>query len=183
MEEFNLYADINYRMMETQEMISKLSLRREKSTFLPTVSAFYRYQDKTNKADFDFTFNNVMGVSVKVPILSSGQKMAKVSQAKIELEQAKNSKDKISETLLMAVDQARYDYKNAFDTYMTEQANVKLTKKIYDKTVFKYKQGMASSMDVSQANNQYLDGNRAYAMAIMDLLNSKVELEKALNKL
>jgi len=181
--QFDINNNIDYKIVETNEHISQLSLRREKSTFLPTVSAFYLYQDKTNKADFDITFNNILGFSVAVPIFSSGQKMARVSQAKIELEQSQNLKDQVSNTIMMGVDQAKYDFKNAYETYLTERANLDLTNKIYDKTVIKYKEGMASGMELTQANNQYLESSRNHVSAILNLLNAKIRLEKAINNL
>jgi outer membrane protein len=180
-EEFNLQENIDYRMLETQEQIQALSLKREKSKFLPSVNAFYTYTDRTNRPDFDFTINHVIGLGVNVPIFSSGQKLARVQQAQIELEKAKNNKAQTADNLIMGVDQARNQFQNAFEKYKTQQKNVALTKKIYDRTLIKYKEGMASSLDLTQANNQYLDSNSAYTNAILELLNAKITLDKTLN--
>ena len=168
-------------MLETQEQIQALSLKREKSKFLPSVNAFYTYTDRTNKPDFDFTINHVIGLGVNVPIFSSGQKLMRVQQAQIELEKAKNNKAQTADNLIMGVDQARNQFQNAFEKYKTQQKNVALTKKIYDRTLIKYKEGMVSSLDLTQANNQYLDSNSAYTNAILELLNAKVTLDKTLN--
>jgi outer membrane protein TolC len=42
---------------------------------------------------------------------------------------------------------------------------------------------MASSLELTQANNQYLNSNSAYTNAILELLNAKVTLDKTLNNL
>ena len=55
--DFDISANIDYKVLENQERISELSLKRERSKYLPMVSAFYSYTDITNKADFDFTIN------------------------------------------------------------------------------------------------------------------------------
>lgn len=180
-QEFNLQDNIDYRILETQEQIQELSLKREKSKFLPSVNAFYTYTDRTNRPDFDFTINHVLGIGVNVPIFSSGQKLMRVQQAQIELEKAKNNKEQTADNLKMGVDQARNQFQNAYEKYQTQQKNVALTKKIYDRTRIKYKEGMASSLDLTQANNQYLDSNSAYTNAILELLNAKVTLDKTLN--
>ena len=42
---------------------------------------------------------------------------------------------------------------------------------------------MVSSMDLTLANNQYLEAQLTISTAILDLLNAKVALDKAYNKL
>lgn len=180
---FNLTNNVDYQLLETQEKLMDLSVKREMSTFLPTVSAFYMYQDKTNKADFDFTINNIVGIGVNIPIFASGQKLSKVSQAKIELEKTRNTKNQISESLRMSFDQARYDLEAALNKYETQKLNVDLSFKIYNNTLIKYKQGMASSMDVSQAHSQYIESNSNYTSTVLELLNAKLVLQNLLNQL
>jgi outer membrane protein TolC len=42
-EQFFVENNIDYKLITTQENLSNLSLKREKSTFLPSVAAFYRF--------------------------------------------------------------------------------------------------------------------------------------------
>lgn len=182
-EEFILDENIDYQILATQEEIADLTVKRMKSQFLPSVSAFYLYSDKTNKPVFDFTINHIVGLSVGLPIFSSGQRLASVSQAKIELEKSKNTTARVSETLTMAVEQAKGDFKSAWEKYQISIQNIELSEKVYNKTLIKYKNGVASSMEVTQANTQFLESNSAYATALIEMLNSKTALEKALNNL
>lgn len=182
-QQFNLKENVDYKLLETQEKLMDLSVKRQKSTFLPSVAGFYLYQDKTEKADFDFTINHIVGLSVSVPIFSSGQKLSKVSQAKIELEKARNTKINVSESLLMGVDQAKYELETTISKYETQKENVELAYKIYTNTVKKYKEGMASSMDVSQAHSQYIESNSNYTSTILELLSAKIKLQNLLNQL
>jgi outer membrane protein len=181
--EFDLQRNLEYRLLNTQERISELTLNREKTKYLPSVSAFYLYQDKTRKADFDVTFNNILGLNISVPIFSSGMRNARVGQARIELEKIRNTKEQVSETLIMAAEQARMDFSNAYEKFLTEKENVLLARKVFERTEFKYKQGVSSSMDLSQANNQYLDSYSAYTSSMMEFLSAKIKFEKALNNL
>jgi outer membrane protein TolC len=47
----------------------------------------------------------------------------------------------------------------------------------------KYKQGMASSLELTQSNNQYLQAENNYISSLMSLLQTKVALDKLLNNL
>ncbi|MCF8389618.1 MAG: TolC family protein [Bacteroidales bacterium] len=183
MEEFILENNIDYQILATQEKVAELNLKREKSKFLPSLSAFYLYTDKTNKAAFDFTINHIAGLSVALPIFSSGQRMASVNQAKIEVEKSKNNSNLVGETLIMAVEQAKGDFKSAWEKYQIGIQNVELSEKVYNKTLIKYKNGVASSMEVTQANSQFLESNSGYSTALIEMLNAKTALEKALNNL
>lgn len=66
--------------------------------------------------------------------------------------------------------------------YLNRQKNLEVTVKIYQKTNTKYREGMASSFDLNQAQNNFIQANTDYTMSIMDLLQNKIELEKFLTR-
>jgi outer membrane protein TolC len=181
--EFDVTGNIDYRMMDNQVKISELSLKREKSTYLPTVSAFYNYQDKTNKASFDFTINHIIGVNVSMPIFSSFQRNAKVQQAKIDLEKSINNQTLLERNLKAQTQQLRFNFQNALDKYGVTMQNVDLSKRVFENTSKRYKEGMVSSMDLTQANTTYLQAESDKTTALFELIQTKIELEKILNEL
>ena len=181
--EFNVGNNINYRLAENQQEISQLNLKREKSRYLPKVSGFYRYTDKTEKATFDFTINHTLGVNLTVPIFSRFQRNAQVQQAKIDLKKARNDKQLLEKNLRSKLTQAEYEYKNAREETKTAKENVQLSKNIYENTAKKYKEGMASSIELTQTHDNYLQAQSDYFSALHNLFNAKIELEKILNEL
>jgi outer membrane protein TolC len=180
---FILEDHIDYKLLDTQEELQRLLLNREKTMYLPTVSGFYTYSDKTNKTAFDFTINHMIGIGVSLPILTSGSRAAKVSQARIEKEQAQNMKEQESERLILTAQQARYDYQTALRKYYNEKENFELSEKVFNKATERYRLGMMSSLELSIFNNQYLTAQLTYATAIQELLTSKVSLDKAYSQL
>jgi outer membrane protein TolC len=182
-EDFDVEDNINYKLAKNQQEISELNLKRAKSKFLPQVSGFYRYSDKTNKPAFDFTINHTLGINISVPIFSSFQKNAVVQQRKIELKKAKNDKQLLEENLRSQLSRAQLNYNNALEKTQTARQNVELSRKIFSNTSKKYKEGMASSLELTQTNNNYLQAQSDYFNALNELFNAKVELEKILNEL
>ncbi|MEE4198435.1 MAG: TolC family protein [Bacteroidales bacterium] len=180
---FSLSENIDFRLAENQERIQELNYKREKTKYLPTISAFYTYQDKTNKAAFDFTINNIVGVNVEVPIFSSFQRNARVKQARIEMEKARNNKELAAENLQVQSQQAKYSFLEAREKYELAEQNLVLSKKVFKNTSEKYKQGMVSSMELTQANNTYLQTQTEYINALFELYKTKIELDKILNEL
>jgi outer membrane protein TolC len=61
-----------------------------------------------------------------------------------------------------------------------ELKNMELAKKIYNKTLVKYKEGVSTSMDLTTAQNQYLTTQGNYFNTILQLLNANSNLNKAL---
>lgn len=183
---FEIDNHIDFMMINTQVHLTKLSFDREKTTFLPTVSAFYNHQENMMSNDFEVFSGgkwypaNIVGLSINIPIFSSWQRMAKVSQAKIALDQVENSKYQLSESLNMQVIQARLQFENAHDSYLLQKDNKELSENIYNDYETKYKSGLATSLELTQSQIQYLNTEQGYFQAIFNLLDAKNKLDKAL---
>ncbi len=190
-EEFNIINHIDYRILETREKSLFFLLKKEKSEFLPTLSAFITYQGNAMRNEFNFFKKTgdkwfpatIIGINIAVPIFSSGSRAAKIRQAKLELKKAKNDKKNVKKGLKLDLLQARYDFSSALEKSGNTEKNVLLAKKIYAKTLVKYRQGISSSLELTQTHNQYLQSQAKHTNAVVELLNSKVKLDKALNKL
>ena len=120
----------------------------------------------------------MVGINLAVPIFSSGQRLSQVAQAKIELEKTRNSKLQLEQSLQISYMQDLSNLQNAKDKFQHEKKNLKLAKSINDKTIIKYKEGVVSSMDLTQAQNQYLTAQSNYYKALFDLLSSKNKLDR-----
>ncbi len=179
--EFNIENHIDYQLINTQEKLSKLSLRREQSTVLPTLSAFYKHQEMKDEPEFNFMNPDMLGVSLNVPIFGSGLRYSKIQQAKLELQKSTNTKEFVAQSLQMNVVQARNEFNSSLEKYMNEKDNLTLAERIYNNTLTKYKEGMSSSFELNQAQSQFLSIQGGYFNAIFELLNSKNKLDKAIN--
>lgn len=175
---FNVKNNINYQILDTQVRLGKLSLQREKTTFLPTLAAVYRHTEKFKKISFDFQPVDVFALSLNIPVFSSGQRFVKVQQRRLEYDKALNNRDNVEQGLRLEYVNARNEMINAYDNYTNVKKNLDLTKRIYDKTLIKFKEGLSSSMDLTQAQNQYLSAQREYINNLNTLLTAKNKLNK-----
>jgi outer membrane protein len=178
--QFDVNSSIDYQIMSNLEKVSALSLKRQKSTYLPTISGFYRHQEQAKKASFNFAVKDVMGVSLSLPIFTSGQRSAKLSQAKFDLEKSRLDKDNAEQGLIMEFESAKSSYQTAFSNYNINKESMELSKKVYDKTVVKYREGVASSFELAQNQNQFLTSESNYYNSVLSLLNAKAKLDRIL---
>ncbi len=180
---FNLDEHIDFKLLNTQVDLQSLAVSQQKSAYLPTLSGFYQYSGQLNAPDFNTNIPHILGVSMSIPILSSGMRIAKVGQAKIELDKAENMRDQEGQRLQLEASQAYLDYQTSLQNYYNEKENFELSERVFDKTTVRFKQGMVSALDLSTINNQYLQAQLSYATAVQDLLMTKIKLDKAFNKL
>ena len=70
----------------------------------------------------------------------------------------------------------------ANDTYNNQKKSLALAKSIHNKTIKKYGEGMITSMELTQSQTQLLTTEGMYIKSILDLLNAKSALKKALGE-
>jgi outer membrane protein len=183
---FDVKQNLNYKMLESQEQMSKLSLKMQKSTVLPSLSGFYTYSKNgmgDKLSEMSWFPNSIVGAQVSVPIFATGTRYSKIKQAQVNLEKARTGKEMVTEQLLLQEKQLRYNLVNAREQYNLQKENIDVSKRVYSSTENKFRQGMASSLDLTQANSLYLQAENNYISALMNLLQTKLALDKLLNNM
>ena len=102
------------------------------------------------------TPKNVVGLSLSIPILSSGLRHSKLSQAKINLGIAENSRELVNQQLTIQEKQLRFNLNNLLEQYQNQKINIETAKEVLDKMNLKFQQGIVSSLELTSANNSYL---------------------------
>lgn len=180
-ETFNISQNVDYKLIKTAEKAAKLELNLVKTSFMPTISGFYNHTEKLKAPAFDFAPKDLIGVNLSLPIFSSGQRLSTVAQKKMSLEKAQNTTRFVSSSLSMQATQFQNDLKLKLEKYENQKKSKELSDVIYQRTLEKYKQGMASSMDLMNSQNQYLSNLTSYYQCIYDLQGAKSKLEKLFN--
>ena len=89
----------------------------------------------------------------------------------------------VSDQLLLQERQLRFNLLNAYEQYKTQKDNIEIAGRVLSSFQNKYNQGVASSLDLTQANNNYLTAQSNYLNAVANLLQTKVAFDKLMNKL
>jgi outer membrane protein TolC len=177
-EPFNVKGNIDYKLLETSERLNLMSLNREKTKYLPTINGSFIHQQLLNAPPINFIIPNFVNLTLSWQLFSSGMRNSRVSQARLSLERASNSKNQVEQSLLLSWEQNHNAYVTALNNYFRLKKNVELSNNIYVKSLIKFKQGIGTSMDLTQAQNQYLTTQGSYYSAVLDLLNAKAALDK-----
>ena len=182
--EFDVNNHIDMELANTQETLMKLNLKKEKYARLPSLGAFMTHSQDAYSNEFEFNDwypTTLWGVQLKVPLLDGFGREAKIRNARFELEKAQNSKSLLTQSLKLQVSTARTEFSAAYAQKAIEKKNMELSKKIMDKTIIRFMEGMATSLEVVQTSRQYLVIQGNYVNSIFELLNAKAKLDLALN--
>ena len=186
--EFDLSKNIDYKLLNTQEKLAEMAHKNAKAKYWPSISAFYSFQQAAQRSSFNFlNFNHdwyrsqILGVNIYIPIFKSGGERARVAQAAIALEKAKTARIQASQGILLEDSRARNDLSAAHENYLNVKDNMELSEKVYNATLTKYREGIASSTDLTQANDRYLLSQSNYIQAISSLLSAKNKLDRIRN--
>lgn len=181
--DFNISQNIRYQMMESQVAISKKQIGLASWGYGPTLSGFYSYTGKILTTGFDMNPNHLVGVNLSVPIFSSGIRKARLSTSKVNYDIARRNLEMVKDQLELQKTQLVYTYQNALDNFLTQKENVDVARRVYKSIQNKYEQGLSSSLNLTQANSNYLSAESNYLSSILTLLQAQTSLDKLCNKL
>ncbi len=165
-----------------------MALKNEKAQYFTTVSAFYSFRydafrDAFNIFDSKENWfrSQILGVNVNIPLFTSGVQRAKVAQASIALKQARNTRIQASQGLIVEAASLKSTFDSAYENYLNTKENMGLAGKVYDVTLIKYNEGIASSMDLTQVHDKYLMAQSEFILAMSGLLTAKNKLDRLNN--
>lgn len=179
---FDVNNNVDYQLALTQESLMSLSLKRQMSTFLPTISAFYRHQEYMKEPPINFQPKDVLGASLSIPIFTSGSRLSKIGQARIDLKKATLAKENANQALTMEFERAKNDYVTAYNNFINNKESMQLSNSIYNKNIIKFHEGVGTSLELTQSQNQYLTAQSNYYNSVLSLLNSKAKIDRILSK-
>lgn len=182
--EENIDYKIAYNLTEQRYFENRL----EKSRSLPSLSAFVNYGTAAHNNDFAF-FNgdqkwyqsSVLGVSLHIPIFSSGLRSAASQRTQIALDKAKTDLEQTKQQLKLDLITARSNYQFAIESYDNSKKNLDLARRIEHKNQIKFTEGLSSSFDLRQAQTQLYSAQQQYFQSMLHVINEKANLETILN--
>jgi outer membrane protein TolC len=179
---------IDYKIAENDRRSKELLLKLEKSKALPTLSAFLNGGYTANSDSFTFTNSgqkwfgsSLFGVSMNVPIFSSGARNARTQKARINLEKSKEDLTETEQKLKLQIASAKSDYQFSIEDYENKKKNLNLAERIESKNQTKFFEGIASSFELRQAQAQLYNSQQELLQSMLDVINNKATLETALN--
>lgn len=184
-ETFNIENNYNYQVLQKNSELLKKQIDMKIMSNLPTLSAYYQYSGKSyfgKNEGFNMTPPNMIGLSLNIPIFTSGHNWAEVKQARITYDEFQNTIDNTKDALLVQERQLRFNVTSTYETYEAQKLNLEVTERVFTNTTNKYEQGMASSLELTNASSDIISAQSSYISAVLNLVNAQIEFEQLLNR-
>lgn len=173
--------NLDYQIVEKNIKISDESIKLQKYGWIPTLTATYQYSNAVVGGFMNFDHVGVLTLSI--PIYDGGTKSSKIRQAKLEAAKARTNLALMQDNLLQNEEQCKYDLRSSLDAYELQSTNLEVATEVLKQYKIKYDAGKLSSLDLTQANMNYLSAESSYAEACMNLVMAQTKLLKLYNAL
>ena len=180
---------IEYSVLQTQKALAGLQMKNINSEYLPSLvglatlgvnSASSKLQnlgnftERNRYAPFGF-----IGLSLNVPVFDGFQRKYKYQQAKYNLEKLNNGIKQQENSIDLELSQANINLANAQTNLEIQKRNLDLAQEVVRVSKVKYKQGVGSNLEVTNAESSLKESQNNYYTALYDFIIAKVDLDKA----
>ena len=185
------YEDVpTFNMLRSAVTMQEYNVERYKKAAIPTLNAFgstgYNYASNHFEKMFFFDkylFSSAFGLQLNVPVFNGFMRTAQLAEARLNVEKAQNNVDNMKLTIDFQVQQARTSLRNAVLQVQSQRKNMDLSEDVLNLAQKKYKEGVGSNLEVTQAQTDLLRAENNYFSSLLDLVNAEADLKKALGQL
>jgi outer membrane protein len=198
--QFDATQRVEYQLLETAIRLKGYDMRQKRVQYYPSLYSYLNYgwaaQGETMQDFFKTTTivypdgdtrkssswydQGLVGLTLKVPIFDSGLKLAQVKQAKIEQIKTANDFENFKNASQLQFKVAQSGFNSALVDEANSTRTQELSKKIFDKNTAKFKEGVGSSFELVQSEQDYITNQLKHIQSSLNVLNTKADLDKAM---
>lgn len=176
----------DYQLLQSQQRLYQLDLKRQRLGYLPTVAAYGSYQFNAQRQKFDFTDGSqswykisLIGGTLNLNIFDGLQRHNRIQQAKIAVQKGENNLKNIELAAEIEATISEVTYQNAYASLQTQKRNMQLAQHVFDVSQKKYEQGVGSNLEITNAQTALKEAQTNYYNAVYDMIVSKIDFQKA----
>lgn len=179
------------KLLNKAKELQGYDVRRWKLSYYPTVAAFYGYQkngqrnagDASGSKPWFWYSQSQVGLNVNIPIFDGFNKKYKIQQAQFNIQKTESTLDQAKKGIDLEITASKNTLNTALLNLDVQEDNMKLAEKVYNTVKKKYEQGLGSSFEVLQSDNEMQQAQSNYFKALYDATVAKINYLKALGKL
>ncbi len=169
---------------ERMVAIRESQVRIARSGYFPTLALSFSYGKQlfpTTTFGFSEPWRSdaSASLSLTVPIFHGGRTRGEVAQAQVAVDQERLRLTQLRESVQVTYERARGERERARSSIAARQLTVQQAQRVYDLTVLRYEQGLASQLEVSDARLSLLQARTNLAQAVADFYIANATLARA----
>lgn len=181
--------NVDYQLVTRQLALNRYQYKLQKAAAFPTLSTsftvmgnFFNNQRWVFLNGTTSVFGGAFwGVNLQVPIFSSLNRHWKVRQLNVEIKKTENNQRYLEQGLYLQYVNAKNTIRDNYRRYLNNSDAFKTAGKIRNVNTIKYREGLITSLELTQSEQQFYEAQQKYYQALYDLLNAKITLNKITN--
>lgn len=186
----DLSGHIDIRMIEKQKQLALSNLRLSQSAYYPSVNLIAA-MNYTNSSNTYYVFGKstdwfnvgLVGVRLNVPIFSGLQRINKVNQSRINIDQLRITEDNTRRWLGVQSKDAASKLVNAITDEHRQSENMKLAERVYGISQEQYQKGVITLTDLLNAESGLTEAQTNHSLALVQMKIAELEFLRANGKL
>ena len=176
---------IEFQILQTSKMLQHQVTDYYKSTYLPTLSAFFNYNFEFENNNFAALYSNVYpysfaGLSLSLPIFTGFYRTNNIKRSRLQEQLLDWDQVELKSQIYTEYTTALAAYKGNLYNLYSLQENVALAKNVYDIVALQYQQGVVPYLNVITAESNLISSQIGYLNALYSVLSSKIDLQKSM---
>jgi outer membrane protein len=184
-QEFKAENNINYNIVKQDVRMHKYLTQLEQAKYLPTLSAHLNYKQQAFGQEFNFFGSegkwypmSLWGITLNVPIWDNLGNHASIQKAKLEEQRKRDQLVNVTEGIKLQYKTSKDNYVSAMEQLQNAERGLKLAQSIRATTLVKYNEGISTSMDLTQAENQLTQAQGDYIGKLFAVMEAKQSLNR-----
>lgn len=177
------------RTLGFSKRLRELDVKRYRLGYLPTAALVGNYSVNGQGQKF-FTDKDTrwfktayIGLNVNVPIFDGNQRKQRMAQAQLNVEKIENTTTLAKQGIDLQQVITKESLKNALLNLDIQERNQELAQRVFNTTKLKFQEGLGSSFEVLQADQDYQTAQSNYFNALYNATVAKISYQASLGKL
>lgn len=178
-----------FQAVSLGKKLNEYNIKRYQLSYLPTIAMSGAYTKNAQRNQFNFFkggdwfTTSFIGLNISTPIFDGFARKARITKAKIDLQQTENQLQNLRLTIDAEVTQAKMNFATAISTLNNQKKNMQLAESVYAQTKKKYEIGTGSNMEITGAQTDLVTAQTNYIGAMYSAIIARVDYLKATGKL
>lgn len=200
-QDYDLVNRSDYQTMITNKELQELNLKNIYAGGLPVIQAFGTLGATTQSTSFgglfkkESNFNgnsqvgpdrwysySAIGLRLNWSLFTGLQRNYQIQQQKVEIKKLENSLSQFETQVRLEIEQQGILLKNANENLQVQKENMELAQNIFDISEIKYKEGVGSSLEIVNADNELKQAQTNFFNALFDAVIAKIDLTRAIGE-
>ncbi len=182
-EALNLRPEL--RQLDHQRGMAGEMLKIARGSVMPTLAiggAYNFWSDALSFRKGAWQNYYTINLSLNVPLFNGFEAQARIGQSKAAIREIEWNRKGLSEAISFEVRQAVLSLNEARESLLSQEKNVDQAREAARLAELNYAEGLATSLDVLQAQVSLRQARTNYTQALYDLVISDAQLEKAVGR-